>query len=91
MRNWADVLPDRVAMSQTAYDRYRAAKRMREVGLTFKEMGQWFGVSTPRARSILLVGANRWEGRASPIEEYFADAPAYTPRERASFRKCLKS
>ena len=65
-KRWERVVPRGVAVAQVANERRRLARRLRDRGMTFKEIGGHFGVSAVRARQ-LCVRANR---EAIPVEKY---------------------
>lgn len=88
MRNWADVLPFDVARAQHGYERRRAAVHMRELGMTYREVGEKLGVGKERARE--MVGKQIKEygtGKRSPIELYLDRGR----RERIASAEWLRS
>lgn len=71
---WRNVLPDPVAKAQETWDRQRAALRMRDLGMTYREIGARFGVTHESARHLALsADRRRKDGWRSPIERYFAE------------------
>jgi hypothetical protein len=67
-------VPKRVADQQAAYERWMAMRRMRFVAQeSYATIGQRFGVSGERVKTII---ANKWYAHAfskSPIEKYFEE------------------
>ncbi len=65
--NWADLVPELVAVRQVQWERRQQAKRMRDAGLMFKDIALRMNVSRDRARQMAL---GRSTLRISPVEEY---------------------
>lgn len=74
MRNWADVLPEEVAVRQTVYERRMRALRARKLGFTYKQIGEIFGGVTAQTARGLVARAEQHTGRA-PICVYYDKPP----------------
>src|SRR4051812_18139555 len=65
---WYDVLPRSLAISQIAWERYQCAVRMRDLGLTYDQIGTRLNVSRERARQMVKAGIRR---KRPPVWNYF--------------------
>jgi hypothetical protein len=65
--NWFDLVPNDVARLQLAYERRHRVLRVRQAGLTYRELGAALGVSFERARQIVLRAQR---DKLSPVERY---------------------
>lgn len=68
--NWSDVLPAVWAMRQVQYERAQRAKRMRQVGMTYGEIGRGLGICLERARQIVV--SPRFD-RKPPVQRFFEE------------------
>lgn len=74
---WLERVPETVAFSQTAWERGRAACRMRDNGRPLKEIAARFGFRTrERARQLVLTYRSKLKHR-SPVER-FLGTPDFT-------------
>jgi hypothetical protein len=71
MRNWKDVLPKHIASQQHIYERSLQAKKMRDIGFTYEEIGKRIGKTRERARQDHVRWLRKFEGKKSPVERYF--------------------
>jgi len=90
--NWDDLLPH-LAVAQRRWERRHAARRMREAGLTFREMGIRLNLSHSRTRQLY------WEAMRlhhpiyqSPVERHLAahdfnDFPEVKRRRDKQYRE----
>lgn len=90
---WAGLVPKDIAHRQVSWERKVEAWRMRQHGLTFKEMGARLFVNPARAH-VLFVMADRLRSRSlqkhgrwiSPVEHWSSNAAesvaAYLPDTR---------
>lgn len=76
MRDWSDVLPSQVAISQASWDRGIEVLRMREIAkMTYEKIGQRLGLSKGRVGQIYAKAVrSRSRSYRSPIEKYFSDS-----------------
>lgn len=65
--DWHDLLPHGWAIRQKGWERARIAVRLRDAGLTYREIGRHMGVSLERARQMDTKGR-----RTPPVELYCA-------------------
>lgn len=69
--DWHALLPEDVADRQVEWERQKTALAMRVAGITYREIGEKFGIGTQRAR--LFVARAAWRTPlASPVEAYLA-------------------
>ena len=90
--NWDDLLPH-LAADQRRWERHRTVRRMREAGLTFREMGTRLNLHHSRARQLY------WEAMRlhypiykSPVERHLAshnfnDFPEVKERRDKRYRE----
>lgn len=71
---WADIVPLDIAKLQVAWEKARTAARLRAVtGMTFREIGEAYGVTPARVRQMI----EKYELRSlSPVEIYQSRAEA---------------
>ena len=74
MRNWEDVLPKKLAMYQTAWEKRRRVMHARDNGAKLHEIAKALKVSTGRVRQMDAM-ARRRQQEKSPIELYLSDFP----------------
>lgn len=79
---WSDLVPKQIAISQEGWFRHRRARALRDSGMMFKEIAALLGVSTPRARQLVIKPISE----VSPVEKYLADA---TPLPKGKRRRYL--
>ena len=65
--NWHDLVPNDIAIRQQQWERRQRAKRMREIGFTWKDIAQRMNVSVERARQMAIGYSTQ---RPSPVELY---------------------
>jgi transcriptional regulator len=74
MRNWEDVLPEKLAMYQAAWEKRRRIMHARNNGATFNEIAKALKISRERVRHM-DAKARRSENKKSPVELYLSDFP----------------
>ena len=72
--DWEDIFTDEkhLCNEQKNYERNAKALRMRRLGFTFKDVGEWFGISPSRASQMCRHGELH-EGHLSPVEKKMLD------------------
>ncbi len=85
---WADLIDDRdVVIRQAGWERNATALAMRAAGMTFRQIGEYMGVTTARARQRVAKAQrvrNR-PGHQSPIEHLQRGNVAF---QLAQFSRC---
>jgi hypothetical protein len=71
---WLGLVPEQIAVDQARWEGRRQVVKMRQAGLTFKEIGRIRNVSIDRARQIFLRGQEEVVER-SPVEKYLSEEP----------------
>ena len=84
VKRWERVVPRVVAVAQASNERYRLVWRLRERGLTYKEIGRLIGVNGERARQLCCYAIVKSRG-ATPVERYFQE-----PTDVYALRQQLK-
>lgn len=54
--DWSAILPRDIASRQEEYERFTTIVRMKEVGLTYREIGERLGLSVERSRHLYCKG-----------------------------------
>lgn len=68
---WSDLFPPDIAIRQTAWEREQRVYRLRQLGLTHREIANRLGVSRGLIWALITRGERR-RYKLSPIEKYQA-------------------
>lgn len=69
--DWYNLVPRVVAVSQYAWEHARQAHQMREIGMTFAEIGKRMNLSTSRAMQLCRSFDRRsGDNQLSPVERF---------------------
>lgn len=71
--NWDELVPEKIAINQRAWERRRAIWRMRELGFKFHEIGARFNVHEVRAGQLYHKAQDDRCHGLSPVEVWLAD------------------
>ena len=74
MRNWENVLPEKLAMYQTAWEKRRRIMYAVNNGAKFSEIARALKISRERVSQMDAM-ARRTKQKKSPIELYLSDFP----------------
>jgi hypothetical protein len=90
--DWFALAPHPVAKAQTAWERLRTVKAMREAGLKIGDIASRFGCSYENVRRLIATAS--WSGEEPPIDKYLkaaaipsvadGDYPNQASRKRAA-------
>ena len=74
--DWFEILDEQDAVRQIAYERCKTVHRMRSLGFTLRQIGEYFGLTYERIRQMEFQHRRHLEsGRKSPAEELFNADP----------------